>query len=468
MNPARAEILVIDDSEDIRELFQLALEGAGYLVRVAADGSEGLAATRDRRPDLIITDISMPVMDGLQFLVQLRSNFAPPLPPVVVCSGFDVAGDEALRLGAIRFVAKPVEPALLIATVEQALRGQPADDSSLEREHHFVKAARARAAAAAARLFDTIESQIPDLNRVASLFAQRISDYFGFGSAAVVFVQADGQIHVAGVSGDSVIPAGTTFSGRMLFSTGVLAGGSSFLATDSVDFFRTLGADKNATAFGLNFLVAVPLFYDEVPVGALCLFDTAPHPFDAEDLLVLEGIGHDAARQLRHWSAIGKRIGFFSAPLFDRMLGAELSLLHRKRGGLELVLVDLDPVAMSGELIREIVKRGGPRLAVCRRDAGVLAIYKRDSVTVDATIAAVLSTVLSTGAVRATGRVSILDDGMPPVSHDVVLRLAGFALEQSRCGDAGRVERFVLGRGPAPVQAAVADLPSLPEVGRHY
>lgn len=460
MTSAAAEILVIDDSEDIRELFQLALERAGYRVRVAADGAEGLAAIRDRRPELIVTDISMPVMDGLEFLVQLRSDFAPPLPPVVVCSGFDMAGDEALRLGAIRFVAKPIEPALLIETVEQALRGQAASEVSLEREHQFVQAARARAVASAARLFATVESQIPDLGSVASLFAQRVSDYFGFGSAGIVFVQSDGRIQVAGVSGNSPIPSGATFSGKMLFSTGVLAGGSSFLATDAVDFFRTLGADPTATVFALKFVVAVPLLFDDVPVGAICLFDDAPHSFDAEDLLVLEGIGHDAARHLRHWSAAGRRAGFFSAPLFDRMLGAELSLLHRKRGGLEMLLIELEPRALSLELIQQILKSGGPRLAVCCRETGVLAIYKRDSVTVEASISAVLSTVLSTGAVRATGGVSIVDDGMPPVTHDIVLRLAGFALEQARCSDVGRAERFVLGRGPARVRGVVAHAPS--------
>jgi hypothetical protein len=152
-------------------------------------------------------------------------------------------------------------------------------------------------------------------------------------------------------------------------------------------------------------------------------------------------------------------MGFFSAPLFDRMLGAELSLLHRKRGGLELLLIDLKPEAVSVKLIREILKSGGPRLALCRREAGVLAIYKRDSITVNATMAAVLSAVLSTGAVRATGWVSIVDDGMPRVSHDVVLRLAGFALEQSRSGDVGRTERFVLGRAPAGIETAIAGSP---------
>jgi CheY-like chemotaxis protein len=448
MAAAPPEILVIDDSEDIRELCQLALEAAGYRVRVAAHGVEGLAAARDHRPDVIITDISMPVMDGFQFLVHLRSDFAPPLPPVVVCSGFDIAGEKALRFGATRVVSKPVEPAFLIEIVEEALRGQPPSEASLQTAHERVRTARERAVAAAARLFATVEAQVPDLDRVTSLVAQRISDYFGFGSAGVVFVQSEGQIRVAGVSGNSVIPAGTTFSGNLLFATGVLAAGSSFLATDSFDSFRALGADPNVTSFGFKFFAAVPLFFEGVSIGTLCLFDTAAHSFDAEDLLVLEGIGHDVARHLVRFAA-GKHVDFFSAQLFERMLGAELSLLHRNRGQLELLLVDLEPEAVSLELSREILKSGGPRLALCRREMGVLAIYKRDSITVEPTIAAVLSTLQSSGAMRASGSVSIVDDGMPPVPEDVVLRLAGFALEESRAGDAGRAEHIVLGRGPA-------------------
>jgi CheY-like chemotaxis protein len=90
---------------------------------VAANGAEALEAMRGSRPDLILTDVSMPVMNGLQFLVHLRSDFAPPLPPVIVCSGFDMTADEARRLGAFRFVTKPVEVASLINITIYMLNG---------------------------------------------------------------------------------------------------------------------------------------------------------------------------------------------------------------------------------------------------------------------------------------------------------------------------------------------------------
>src|SRR5215468_3826395 len=113
-----ALILVIDDSDDIGEMFRLVLESAGFRVRVAADGREGLAAVREERPDLVITDIMMPGMNGFDFLIHLRSDFPPPLPPAIVCSGFDATGEEAIRLGAVRFVAKPIESAALVEIVE--------------------------------------------------------------------------------------------------------------------------------------------------------------------------------------------------------------------------------------------------------------------------------------------------------------------------------------------------------------
>ena len=103
-----------------------------------------------------------------------------------------------------------------------------------------------------------------------------------------------------------------TFSGNLLFSTGVLAAGSSLVVTDSACHFGVaLHADPRALALGFNFLVAVPLVYNGVPIGALCLFAEHSEPFEAEDLLTLEGIGRNIAQALevelfarrRHWLA---------------------------------------------------------------------------------------------------------------------------------------------------------------------
>lgn len=441
-------ILVIDDSEDIRDLLQLALEAAGYRVKVAADGHQGLAAVRESHPDLILTDISMPVMNGFQFLVQLRSDFSPPLPPVVVCSGFDVTANEALRLGAVRFIAKPVEPATLVRIVREALHRQPPEETDLANERAFVKAARARASAAATRLFATIKEELPEIDRALPTLAQLISDYFGFAPAGVVFVES-GQVRVIGVSRDSFVPKGALFSGQILFATGVLAGGSSLVVTDADTFFASV-EEERMRPMGFKFMIAVPLLFEDVPIGALCLFDRASHPFEAEDLLILEGIGTDASRNLHLGSPVGKNIGFVPPRLFDRMLGAELSLLHRRGGGLELLMVAMDPTAIRSELALEVLHRGGARTAICERESGTLTVYSRDSNAAAArsAVAASMSTLLATGAVRATAWVSVLDEGMAPVPSDIVLRLAASALEQSQSTPDNPIEHTSLAGGP--------------------
>jgi CheY-like chemotaxis protein len=454
------QILVVDDSEDIRELLQLILEGAGYRVTVAADGSQALAAVRASRPDLVITDISMPGMEGFEFLVSLRSDVSPPLPPVVVCSGFDVAGEEALRLGATRFMPKPIEPAALVRMVQEALSGRQADKAMVAHERAFVEAARARAAAAAAHLFAKLTNEAPTLNRLTPVLAQSVADYFGCAGAAVAFVR-NGGIRVDGISAGCVIPVETAFSGNMLFATGVLAAGSSLVITDAASFLAaSIGADPRATALGLNFLIAVPLLYENTPIGVIALVDRAPHPFEAEDLTILEGIGQSASDALRlNSSEIW--IGYVQPGLFDRMLGAELSILHRERGGLELLLVEMEPAAVTAALQRELVEHGGPRLALCRRDVGTLAIYKRDADAVAARriTATLLSTLVATGAVRASGWVSVVGTRLCPMTEDVVLRLAGLALGQSLSYSQGRVERVVVGGELALESAAPAASP---------
>jgi CheY-like chemotaxis protein len=460
MAPAAPVVLVVDDSEDIRELFQWILERAGYRVKVAANGHGGLAALREGHLDLILTDISMPEMDGFQFLVQLRSDFPPPLPPVVVCSGFDVAADEALRLGAVRFVAKPVEAASLVKIIEEALRRQPAAKADLANERAFVQAARARASAAATRLFATIKERLTELEGVLDGLARLVSSYYGFAPACVVFVE-DGDIRVVAVSPGSFVPKGTTFSGRVLFSTGVLAAGSSLVITDVDSLFASV-QDERTRALGFKFLIAVPLRFEDVPIGALCLFDRVTHRFEAEDLIILEGVGTHASQHIRYMSSLGQKAGFVPATLFERMLAAELSLLHRRGGGIELLLVATEAAAMRSELAVEVLHGGGARAAICEREPGKLILYKRDSnaAAAQSAVSTALSSLLVTSGVRGAGWVSIRDDGMVQVPSDVVLRLAAAALEQSLATPDGLIEHVSIVGGPTLGVGAAASRPS--------
>src|SRR6188768_4055830 len=101
-------ILVVDDSEEIRELFSALLEGAGFVVECSDSAEAAFARVRAARPDLMVLDVVLPGMDGLELLLKLRSDLAPPIPPVILCSGFELAESEALRRGAVRFLRKPI------------------------------------------------------------------------------------------------------------------------------------------------------------------------------------------------------------------------------------------------------------------------------------------------------------------------------------------------------------------------
>jgi CheY-like chemotaxis protein len=445
---AQQRILVVDDSTEIRELFQVVLESAGYDVQVAAEGQEGLEVTRRFRPHLIVTDVSMPGMDGFEFLVRLRSDFPPPLPPVLVCSGFDVTADRALRLGALRFVAKPVEPATLLKIVEQALCGQAGDPESLAQEWAFARAARARTAETAARLMAGTDVQDPELVRKLTQFVQWVSDYFGYAEAAGAVVQGS-KILVPAVSRNSLIPAGMRFSGKGLYTTGVLTVGSTLVLADASSL--PLFADPKAGELGIGFLVAVPLVFQGVPCGALSLHAGAPHSFAAEDSLILEQLGRFGARgfptmlqrfhkkTLKSWN-----VCVLSSAVFDRLLAAELAILHRERGGLDLVFVKVDPASLPADWSERFL--GRTRFALCLRDSGTVAIFKRDSTATAASdeLVEALDELRTVATVEAVGWVSLAEEGLTPVPSQVMLQLARVALDQARSVSGRPIQRIVI------------------------
>lgn len=126
-----ALILVIDDDWQVRDLLRRILERAGHAVVDAADGAAGIAAQRTRPADMVITDIFMPGHDGLETILELRSEFAGVR--IVAISGGDRSGQmdlrkEALLLGASHALRKPFTPGELLAVVDAALAGPAAGE----------------------------------------------------------------------------------------------------------------------------------------------------------------------------------------------------------------------------------------------------------------------------------------------------------------------------------------------------
>jgi CheY-like chemotaxis protein len=119
------KILVVEDNLDMRELLHFYLKKEGFTVFTATDGREGLYLTTAERPDLIITDINMPNLDGIEMVKQLRSHpdFADISIIVLTAFGF-VERDNAMRAGANRAVDKPTDFDFLMDKVKEMLGEQ--------------------------------------------------------------------------------------------------------------------------------------------------------------------------------------------------------------------------------------------------------------------------------------------------------------------------------------------------------
>jgi len=115
-------ILICEDEDALRELVRISL-GDAYRFEEAADGVESLDRARELRPDLVILDLMLPRMSGVEVLAELRGDTAIRDTPVVVITAWTHAQQAAVAAGADRFVAKPFDPDELKAVVDELLRG---------------------------------------------------------------------------------------------------------------------------------------------------------------------------------------------------------------------------------------------------------------------------------------------------------------------------------------------------------
>jgi CheY-like chemotaxis protein len=118
-----ATILVVDDDESIRDLLRLHLSAAGYEVHVAEDAIAAGYLVLRSPPDLIISDVHMPHMDGFEFVAALKADNTLPKIPVIFLTSHDEGDDRGKQLGAVGYVTKPVRADRLLALVAQHVAG---------------------------------------------------------------------------------------------------------------------------------------------------------------------------------------------------------------------------------------------------------------------------------------------------------------------------------------------------------
>ncbi|MGD1075640.1 MAG: response regulator [Thermodesulfovibrionales bacterium] len=117
----RPRILVIDDEEIVRISCQKCLTPEGYEVDVASNGIEGMQMVQTTKYDLVLTDLKMPEMDGMEVIMKAKES--QPGTRVIMMTGYSTVEHavKAMRLGAYNFIEKPFTPDTLITAVKEAL-----------------------------------------------------------------------------------------------------------------------------------------------------------------------------------------------------------------------------------------------------------------------------------------------------------------------------------------------------------
>jgi CheY-like chemotaxis protein len=116
------KILVVEDDDETRELLRMALERRGYVVFTAEDGVQGFEQAVKHRPDLIVTDVTMPAADGAHLVRRVRDTAEIAETPILITTGFG-SGNATFTLaqGATAYEPKPIDHDSFMATVERLI-----------------------------------------------------------------------------------------------------------------------------------------------------------------------------------------------------------------------------------------------------------------------------------------------------------------------------------------------------------
>jgi putative two-component system response regulator len=192
--PRRSRVLVADDTESVRSLFRKLLLADGHDVVSAPDGAAALDAVHEHRPDVVLLDVAMPEMDGLEVCRRLKADPATRLTPIVLVTGQTDLADRirGIEAGADEFLSKPVHPHELRARVR-----------SLSRMKHLIDELDS-AEAAFMTLALTIEARDPHTNGHCERLARhavRLGRALGLGSDDLEALHRGGYLHDVGKVG---------------------------------------------------------------------------------------------------------------------------------------------------------------------------------------------------------------------------------------------------------------------------
>ena len=173
-------ILIVDDNPTNLDIFETRLTAHGYHVITAGDGEAGLALARERQPDLILLDIMMPKLDGIEVCRRLKGDPALPFMPIILVTAKSDAADvvAGLEAGGDEYLIKPVDHGALVARVKSMLRIKALHDTTREQAGQ-LEAEAAKLAALNETLEERVAQQVEELDRIGQLkqfFSPQLTD----------------------------------------------------------------------------------------------------------------------------------------------------------------------------------------------------------------------------------------------------------------------------------------------------
>lgn len=433
--PSGPLVLVVEDNQDLLAIYELILTEAGYRVAVAPEGRSGLDLVCQLRPAVVVLDMMMPDMDGLEFLDRLPSC-GQPAPPVVVSSGFREFEAHARARGARAFLSKPVTPDDLLAVVARALEGGAEPTPEPDRASRLV-AGRRQAHAEREQLWARLDLDDPGLRAMLEGVLAWLSRYHGFGTGLVDLLCNDRIYVEAGATAKLSVEREETFC------SDVIDAGSS-LVISNVAEHPVFAGHEASTRWGTRFYAGCPITLSSgLVVGTVCLIDQVPRRIGVGDMRILEYLAHRIAAHFEAMAAGERPAPFFEPPaLFERaavdvVLAAQLA----NHADLDLALARFgraraEPALLPRAAEAMLEAASGARFAAARWTVEIVAFVCDGNSPAEATERALRAARLAGLAPDGVGVAEHrLASSPAPSAHDIVVEAEAACARASLTGD---------------------------------